>query len=125
MSSLKKSSKEKKEKILFFVGCCTWDFGSLDSEIDAGYWIPITTQTDLILDKFSFSKPVKSSSNDASSMHQSKSTEVSNNTSSIYQKRNSMWSFLFSSLKENPGNTNGFPFSQQVSGVDSAEHDWI
>ena len=38
------------ENIKFYVGCCAWSAGQLQKEYDAGYWIPVDTYTDQIID---------------------------------------------------------------------------
>ena len=42
---------EKLRRFRFFAGCCLWDRGELQRDVDAGYWIPVCSQPDDVLSR--------------------------------------------------------------------------
>ena len=38
---LSNSRAEKRKRFRLFAGCCLWDRGELQRDVDAGYWIPV------------------------------------------------------------------------------------
>ena len=38
------------ERFRFFVGCCLWEGGNLEKELASGYWIPVYSKPDVVLD---------------------------------------------------------------------------
>ena len=37
------------ERFRFFVGCCLWEGGNLEKELASGYWIPVHSKPDVVL----------------------------------------------------------------------------
>lgn len=54
----------------FYVGCCKWDSGQLQQELDRGFWIGVDSQPDLIasMSKVSFDQVTTSGSSDRSTL---------------------------------------------------------
>jgi len=40
---------EKLRRFRFFAGCCLWDRGELQRDVDAGFWVPVCSQPDTVL----------------------------------------------------------------------------